>query len=89
MWLLRGLVTSTLILAAKAQNDIDDAAIQIAQGFAETLIQHAVTTLSGNAGGAASGADSGKIFDSTQLNKSATEAVGSANYIPITQQHNA
>ncbi|KAL4729219.1 hypothetical protein ACLX1H_003630 [Fusarium chlamydosporum] len=52
MWLSRGLLASTLILAVKAQDGIEDAAMRIASGFAETLIQHAVTTLSGDAGGA-------------------------------------
>ena len=52
MWLSRGLLASTLILAVKAQDGIEDAAMRIATGFAESLIQHAVTTLSGEAGGA-------------------------------------
>ncbi|KIL93233.1 hypothetical protein FAVG1_03210 [Fusarium avenaceum] len=75
MWLSRGLVASTLILAAKAQdvNDgIDEAALHIATGFAETLIQHAVTTLNGDAGGAGGAADGGnqdQVFDATLLDK--------------------
>ncbi|CAF3506238.1 unnamed protein product, partial [Fusarium graminearum] len=89
MWLSRGLLASTLILAVKAQDGIEDAAMRIATGFAETLIQHAVKTLSGDAGGAGDTGDAvnagdqgnqgnqGQAFDATMIDAATvTHTVG-------------
>ncbi|KAM0416438.1 hypothetical protein ACHAPD_005364 [Fusarium lateritium] len=86
MWLSQGLLASTLILAVKAQDGIEDAAMRIATGFAESLIQHAVKTLSGNAGGAGDTDDAvnagdqgnqGQVFDATLIDAATvTHTVG-------------
>ncbi|RGP69375.1 hypothetical protein FSPOR_4764, partial [Fusarium sporotrichioides] len=89
MWLSRGLLASTLILAVKAQDGIEDAAMRIATGFAESLIQHAVKTLSGDAGGAGDTGDTvnagdqgnqgnqGQAFDATLIDAATvTHTVG-------------
>ncbi|RKK16154.1 hypothetical protein BFJ65_g9725 [Fusarium oxysporum f. sp. cepae] len=84
MWLSRGLLASTLVLAVKAQDDgIEDAAIRIASGFAATLIQNAVTTLHGDTG---SDGNPGQMYGATNLDKPETGADSGANNIPITQQ---
>ncbi|KAM0299804.1 hypothetical protein ACHAPM_007034 [Fusarium culmorum] len=89
MWLSQGLLASTFILAVKAQDGIEDAAMRIATGFAETLIQHAVKTLSGDAGGAGNNGDAvnagdqgnqgnqGQAFDATMIDAATiTHTVG-------------
>ncbi|KAG8667397.1 hypothetical protein FPOAC1_012228 [Fusarium poae] len=86
MWLSRGLLASTLILAVKAQDGIEDAAMRIATGFAESLIQHAVKTLSGDAGGAGDTVNAGdqgnqgnqgQAFDATLIDAATvTHTVG-------------
>ena len=80
MLLSRGLIASTLILTAKSQGgiDINDAALRVAQGFEASLIEHAMTTLSG----VADDAESGQILDATGAN-------GEANKNAVTQPTNA
>ncbi|KAF5663286.1 hypothetical protein FHETE_7555, partial [Fusarium heterosporum] len=97
MWLSRGLVASTLLLAVKAQDvidGIDAAALRIASGFDETLIQHAYTTLSpdaagaGDAGGvgdAANGGNPDQAFDATLLNNPQGAADNGASVTQIIQ----
>ncbi|GKU18141.1 unnamed protein product [Fusarium langsethiae] len=86
MWLSRGLLASTLILAVKAQDGVEDAAMRIATGFAESLIQHAVKTLSGgagdtgdtvNAGDQGNQGNQGQAFDATLIDAATvTHTVG-------------
>ncbi|KLO88477.1 uncharacterized protein LW94_12672 [Fusarium fujikuroi] len=88
MLLSRGLLASTLLLAAKAQDGIDQAAVNIATGFAETLIQHAYTTLNGDSGGsgdAGSGGNQGQAFDASLLDKQQNAADNDATVTQVIQ----
>ncbi|EGU83944.1 hypothetical protein FOXB_05527, partial [Fusarium oxysporum f. sp. conglutinans Fo5176] len=88
MLLLRGLLASTLLLAVKAQDGIDQAAVNIATGFAETLIQHAYTTLnadSGGAGDAGNGGNQDQAFDASLLDKPQNAADNDATVTQIIQ----
>ncbi|KAF9774593.1 hypothetical protein IL306_007384, partial [Fusarium sp. DS 682] len=88
MLLSQGLLASTLLLAVKAQDGIDQAAVNIATGFAETLIQHAYTTLNGDSGGAGDAGNGGnqdQVFDATLLDKPQGAADNDASVTQIIQ----
>ncbi|KAF4954779.1 hypothetical protein FGADI_5077 [Fusarium gaditjirri] len=88
MLLSRGLLASTLLHVSKAQDGIDQAAVNIATGFAETLIQHAYTTLngdSGSAGDAGNGGNQGQAFDASLLDKQQNAADNDATVTQIIQ----